>query len=198
MNNLLSVLIVLSLLIISGCNSAPQGNTEYLSNTDEFMTAFNNKDVAAIDKFIDKEYGFFVIYNPGAFTVAMHLNSFGDIMSMEGEYDVANLKVTKVNCSNYREGLEPVYSCDDDGWNKTGCFYGTQKNLSVAGTYDTMLEYDLIDAFIAPRLRDLAAKSEANYAYFVYSTDETIGFYFGEKNGKYYLIAIDRVIPCSA
>ena len=198
MKNILSVLILLSLLILAGCTSAPQGNSEYLSNTEDFITAFNNKDVAEIDKFIDKEYGFFVIYNPGAYSAIMHLNSFGEIMSMDGEYNVANLKVTKLNCSNYREGLEPVYSCDDDRWNKTGCFYGTQKNLSVAGTYDKMIEYDLIDAVIAPRLRDLAAKSEANYAYFVYSTNENIGFYFGEKNGKYYLIAIDRVTPCDA
>lgn len=198
MKNILSVLIILTALVLAGCTSAPQGNSEYLSNTEEFITSFNNKDVSALDKFIDKEYGLFVLHNPGAYVAILHLNSFGDIMSMEGEYGVANLKVTKINCSNYREGLEPVYSCDDDGWNKTGCFYGTQKNLSVTGTYDLMVEYDLIDAVVAPRLRDLAAKSEANYAYFVYNTDETIGFYFGEKNGKYYLIAIDRVIPCDA
>jgi hypothetical protein len=171
-------LIIISFLFLSGCTSAPQGDSEFLSTADDFIAAFNSKNAVELNKYVDKEYGFFVIYNPGAFTVAMNLNSFSDVMSLEGTNDVANLKVAKVNCLNPRKGLEPVYSCDNEGWNKTGCFYGTQINRSVAGVYDDMMEYELIDAVVAPGLRDKAAASEKNFAYFVYNTDEEIGLYF--------------------
>ena len=196
MKNLIAL--VLFVFILSGCSSSSQGDSEFLSFADEFITAFNSKDVKAIDKYIDKSYGLFVIYNPGAYVVATNLNSFADIMAMTGDYDVGNLKITKVDCVKMRKGSEPVYSCEEDRWNKTGCFYGTKKDRSLVGVYDDMIKYDLLDAVVAPELREKAAASEKNYVYFVYNTDQQVGFYFGSKNGKYYLIAIDRVTPCEA
>ena len=185
-----------------GCGSSPLGSSqdaEFLAAADEFLTAFNNKDVAGLDKFIDKEYGVFILDNPGAYIASMRISSFSEVMSMEGEYGIANLKVTKVNCTSPRRGLEPIYSCDTpEGWNKQGCFYGIEKTIRLEQMYRDMITYELLSEYEASEPMRIAALSEKNHTYFLYNTDETIGFHFGKRNGKLYLIAIDRVIPCSA
>jgi hypothetical protein len=194
--------IILCSLFLSGCSSSQSENSqdaEFLSAAEEFLLAFNNKDVAEIDKYIDKDYGAFVIYNPGAFVVSKHIYSFAEITSMEGTYDAANLKVTKINCANPRSGLEPVYSCDmPEGWNKQGCFYGTEKTIELHKLYTDMVTYELMSENTAAEPMRKASLSENNHKFFLYNTDETIGFHFGKRNGNIYLIAIDRVIPCSA
>ncbi|HLT24408.1 MAG TPA: hypothetical protein VK004_04720 [Ignavibacteria bacterium] len=196
--------IILAVLIpvFYGCSASPLGSSqdeEFLAAAEDFITAFNNKDVTGIDKYIDIEYGVFVLHNPGAYIVPVRLNSFGEIMSMEGEYDIANLKVTKVNCASPRRGLEPIYSCDaPEGWNKQGCFYGIEKTIALENLYRDLISYDLLTPEEAAEPMRIAAQSEKNHTYFIYNTDETIGFHFGKRNGKFYIIAIDRVIPCSA
>jgi hypothetical protein len=197
---------LLFVLIVSGftwgCGSSPLGSSqdaEFLAAADEFLTAFNNKDVTGLDKLIDKEYGVFILDNPGAYIASMRISSFSEVMSMEGEYGIANLKVTKVNCISPRRGLEPIYSCDEPGgWNKQGCFYGIEKTIRLEQMYRDMITYELLSESEAAEPMRIASLSEKNHTYFLYNTDETIGFHFGKRNGKLYLIAIDRVIPCSA
>jgi hypothetical protein len=195
------LLSVIFIFLLSGCSSSQQGieqDSDFLSVADDFLTAFNSKDVAELNKYVDKDYGLFVVDNPGAASICYHLNSFTDIMSYENEYGVGYLKVVKINCSNPRKGLEPIYDCDKDGWNKQGCFYGTQKNINLVQLYKDLIYFDLYTEAEANEPMRIAAMSEKNFVYFIYNTDENIGFYFGLKDGKYYLIAIDKVEPCSA
>lgn len=193
-------LIIFCSVLLSGCSSSQPENSqdaEFLSTADDFIAAFNSNNTAELDKYIDREYGFFVIHNPGAYIVANYYDSFSDIMS-KGEDDVLKLKDAKFSCPDFRRGLEPTFSCDDEKWNKEGCFYGTQKNYMPSNVFRDMTEYDLVSGNeIDPLLRK-AELSEKNYAYFIYNTNDYMGFYFGLKNGKYYLITIDTVVPCSA
>jgi len=192
--------IILCSLFLSACSSSQSENSqdaEFLSTAGDFIAAFNSNNTAELDKYVYKEYGFFVIHNPGAYVIANYYDSFSDIMS-KGENDVLKLKDAKFSCTDLRRGLEPTFSCDDEKWNKEGCFYGTQKNYMPSNVFRDMIEYELVSGDeIDPLLRK-AESSEKNYAYFIYNTNEFIGFYFGLKNGKYYLIAIDTVVPCSA
>lgn len=197
MKRFYSLAILLSALFLSSCSSAPQGDSAFLSAADDFIAAFNSKNTAALDKYIDKEYGFFVIHNPGAYVVAKYYDSFSSIMSGQ-DNDIFRLKDDKFTCTSLRRGLEPVYSCDEDKWNKEGCFYGTEKNKVASQVYRDMKKYDLVFGDEVDEYIRKAEASEKNYTYFMYNTDEFIGFYFGMKNGKYYLIAVDIVVPCSA
>lgn len=200
MIKLYTLLIIISCFILSGCSSSQQKSSqddEFLSAAEDFIAAFNSNNTAEMNKYIDKEYGFFVIHNPGAYVVANYYDSFSDIIS-KGDNVVLKLKEAKFNCSNPRRGLEPVFSCDDEKWNKEGCFYGTQKNYVPSNVYRDMIEYELTIGDEVHEYIRKAESSEKNYAYFIYNTDEYIGFYFGFKSGKYYLIAVDTVVPCSA
>lgn len=192
---------VILILFLSGCSSSQQGSdqdSDFLSMADDFIDAFNNKDVTELNKYIDKDYGLFVIDNPGAASINSHFSSFTDIMSIDNEYGIGYLKVVKINCKNPRKGLEPIYDCNEDGWNKQGCFYGTQKNIDLVRLYKDLIYFDLYTEAEAKEPMRIAALSEKNFVYFLYNTEENIGFYFGFKNDRYYLIAIDKVVPCDA
>lgn len=164
---------------------------------ERFMKMFNNKNSAEIDKCIHSEYGFFVLDNPGAFWVSQHFNSFTEIMKLEGEYDVAYLKVMKVDC-NYVKGKEPVFSCEEDKWSKEGCFLDDNPKKPISRLYESMIEYQLGDVNILKSELDHAKKSELLISHLVYSTDSRIGFYFGNVNGKWLLFCINKIMPCSA
>ena len=164
---------------------------------ERFMKMFNNKNSAEIDMCIHSEYGFFVLDNPGAFWVAQHFNSFSEIMKLEGEYDVAYLKVMKVAC-NYVMGKEPVFSCEEDKWSKTGCFLDDNPRKPISKLYESMIEYQLGDVNTLKSELDLAKKSEFLISHLVYSTDSRIGFYFGVVDGKWLLFCINKIMPCSA
>ena len=54
-----------------------------------------------------------------------------------------------------------------------------------------LIEKDKVDL-------DKTADADELITQLFYDTNETVGFYFGKKDGKWKLVAIDRVIPCSA
>lgn len=162
-----------------------------------FIKAFNEKNSAVINDCVNSDYGFFVLDNPGAFWVAYNFKSFDEIMKLEGENDVANLKVMKVEC-DYVNGKAPVYSCEEEKWNKEGCFLDKKPKLPVSKIYKSMIEYQLGDENELKSKLKLAKKSESKISHLVYSTNSNVGFYFGIVDGKWFLFCIDKITPCSA
>lgn len=162
-----------------------------------FIKAFNEKNVSGINDCINSEYGFFVLDNPGAFLTAQSFKSFEEIMKLEGEYNVAHLKVLKVDC-DFVNGKAPVYSCEKEKWNKEGCFLDKKPKPQVSRIYKSMIEYQLGDDSELKVGLVLAKKAESKISHLVYSTDNNVGFYFGVVEGKWFLFCIDKITPCSA
>jgi hypothetical protein len=162
-----------------------------------FIKAFNEKNSVAINDCINPDYGFFVLDNPGAFLVARDFKSFEEIMNLEGENDIAHLKVMKVECV-YVKGKAPVYSCEEEKWNKEGCFLDKKPKLQISKIYKSMIEYQLGDENELKSKLELAKKSESKISHLVYSTNSNVGFYFGIVDGKWFLFCIDKITPCSA
>ncbi|MFC2092920.1 hypothetical protein ACFLSV_03370 [Bacteroidota bacterium] len=81
----LLVLFVLCVALFN-CNSSKQkedgANKSFSEFFEKFIKAFNEKNSLEIIKYINSEYGFFVIDNPGAFSIVLHFNSFDKIMIM--------------------------------------------------------------------------------------------------------------------
>ncbi len=153
--------------------------------------------ITGIDDCINSDYGFFVLDNPGAFLVAHQFNSFQEIMKMDGEYGEASLKVLKVEC-DYVNGKAPVYSCEEEKWNKEGCFLDKKPGVMISKIYRAMIDYELgIVSEIKTQLA-LAKKAESKISRLVYSTNSNVGFYFGVVEGKWFLFCIDKITPCSA
>lgn len=163
----------------------------------KFIKAFNEKNTLEINKFLNPEYGFFVLDNPGAIYIVRHFDSFDEIMEMEGESDIAYLKVLKVDC-DLKEGEKPFYECESDGWNKEGCYLEKYPELKISDYYKTMIEYELIDSNSVKKEMELSLKAENMITHLVYSTEAPIGFYFAMIDEKWYLICIDKVTPCDA
>jgi hypothetical protein len=183
------------------CNTSKHKGDNAIGNFsdffEKFIKAFNQKNTLEVNKYLNLEYGFFVIDNPGAFTVVKHFESFGEIMEMEGEYDIAHLKVLKVDC-DLKNGKKPYYDCEKESWDKEGCFLEEAPESRITYYYETMVEYELADSNIVKDEIILSKKSDSMITHLVYNTETNVGFYFGKINDEWYLLCIDKVTPCSA
>lgn len=182
-------------------SSSLNGNAEPFNEfLERFIVAFNEKNTAEINKCIDGEHGLFVLDNPGAFAIVEQFKSFVDIMMLDYEYNIGFLKACKVDCK-FTKGTIPVYNCDTEemeGWNKNGCFYNDNQTLFITKFYKDMLKYNLGDIQVINEDMELAAISEKYITHLAYSTESSIGFYFGLIDGDWRLICIDKITPCSA
>jgi len=201
MRKLLQLLFILSFCVtMINCNNSKQNgidtNISFTSFWVSFIKVFNEKKVPEINKYINSKYGFFVIENPGAFSIVEHFDSFDEIMEMEGEFDIAYLKVLKVDC-DLRDGTRPYYDCEK-GWDKEGCFLEESPEFKISKYYETMIEYELADSNIVKEDMILSKKSNLIITHLVYNTESTVGFYFGKIDDRWYLLCIDKVTPCDA
>jgi len=199
--NLTLLLFVMILFItMTSCDTSKQQASNLNAGFwQEFIKAFNEKKPLEINKYINSNYGFFVIDNPGAFLIVKHFYSFNEIMEMEGEFDIAYLKVLKVDC-DLRDGKRPYYNCDYDenGWDKEGCFLEKSPKFKISEEYKNMIGYELVDSNIVKDEMILSKKSDSIITHLVYNTEATVGFYFGKINNRWYLLCIDKVTPCDA
>ena len=97
---ILFLFVILFSVTVISCDTSNKDEsytgTSFTSFWVNFIKAFNEKKSPELNKYINSKYGLFVIDNPGAYSVVQHFDSFDEIMKMEGEYDVAHLKVMKV------------------------------------------------------------------------------------------------------
>jgi hypothetical protein len=201
MRKLTQLLFVLSFCItVINCNNSKQigsdSNENFTSYWMNFIKTFNEKKTPGINKYINPQHGFFVLDNPGAFSIVKHFDSFNEIMEMEGEFDIAYLKVLKVDC-DLQDGKRPYYDCEK-GWDIEGCYLEKFPEFKITDYYETMIEYELTDSNGVRDDMILSKKSDSIITHLVYNTEATVGFYFGKIDNKWYLVCIDKVTPCSA
>lgn len=181
----------------------------FLKQFEKFKTVFNSKDISKLNEYINPEYGFFVLDNPGATVNAYQFNSFDSIFKNSRETDLYRLKNIEISCEPKR-GKMPVYRCGDDGssegWDKVGCYYSDdfERNLATGIYYfvdedgnsniDDNGNYTEANYILQAKFNRNAEQSENVF----YSTNFMIGLYFGEINGKFYLLMINLVTPCDA
>ncbi|MBK6507345.1 MAG: hypothetical protein IPG02_17235 [Ignavibacteria bacterium] len=182
---------------------------DFTEQFEKFKTTYNSKNIYELNEYINPEFGFFVLDNPGATVNAYQFNSFDSIFKNSRETDLYRLKNIEISCEPKR-GKIPVYRCGDDGssegWDKVGCYYSDdfERNLATGIYY-------FVDEDGNSGIDDNGNYTEANYllqAKFnrnagqcenvFYSTNFMIGLYFGEINGKLYLLMINLVTPCDA
>jgi len=144
---------------------------------------------------LDAHHGMFVVDNPGAYTVPMHF----------GSYDAAAEAVPRLRPEHYRftcaelvTGSRPTFSCEEERWSQDGCLHTVEPEFSVARWYELGLEYDFLEASVVDEELPRARRTDALIRHGVYSTAEAIGFYFGQLDCEWRLLAIDTVTPCSA
>jgi hypothetical protein len=157
-----------------------------------FVAAWQAKDTATLDRFIHPTHGFFVVLNPGAMVVAAN---YAKIEEASGYFPESPLVAIDLVC-NLKRGKLPEFSCDDEEWDKTGCFWSTATGriLAVAENLQEENAEDDYDPAVVEKAKALDAVTTRA----VYSTDSNIGFYFGKVRGHWTLTAVDIVTQCEA
>jgi len=146
------------------------------------------------DGLISPELGVFVTDNPGAVVVPRHFES---VQEAAEQVPALRAEHYAFDCPKLEPGTRPHYSCEDDSWSKEGCWHTPRPDYRVADYYDAAVRYDLLDPGSADE-REPAREVDALIEHGVYSTDATLGFYFGRLDCRWWLFAIDAVVPCSA
>ncbi len=206
-----SLLCLFSLLISFGCDDRnnkqtkneiieiePTEKEEFIEIAEHFVAAFDLKSVQTINDYIISDIGFFVLDNPGAAIIPHYYTSWDEIAAIEGTYDVAQLNHMEMGCNNPVSGKKPEFSCDEEGWSETGCFYGKAESLKMLEMHDVLLEIGFIDKTHYDKAIESAKKIDTMSLFFIYNTETTLGFYFAKYNDSWILVCVDKVFPCSA
>lgn len=201
MRKTLQILFVLSFCVtMISCNTPKHDGSDtslnFTSFWVSFVKAFNEKKTNEINKYINSKYGFFVIDNPGAYTVVYRFDSFNEFAIRSGDFSIEYDKILNVDCK-LTDGKRPYYDCEK-GWDKEGCFLEKTPEFKLYELYESMVEYFLVDSNSVKEEMELVTDFDTMNTRLVYSTDKAVGFYFGEIDGKWYLLCIDEVTPCSA
>lgn len=192
------LVIFLSLAFYSCSGSKVNTDKDFQRVAKEFIAAFDKKDLAVIEKYINSRTGFFVLDNPGAFSFPEYFTSYNQIVMLDSESGIGYLNHMKTKCGDITKGSVPVYSCDDERWDKEGCFYGEANSPGLSRLYMSLLQFELIDQTSFDSRIDLARNIDNQITHFIYSTDESVGFYFARINGEWKLLLIDKIVACSA
>jgi hypothetical protein len=136
-----------------------------------------------------------VLDNPGAFVVPMHFASIAEVSERVPALAPENYRL---KCPELRNDATPHYSCETEQWSSRGCVLTPNPDFSVARWYELALQYEILPAKEANRGLARAREADASISRGVYSTDATLGFYFGRVGCVWRLLAIDAVTPCSA
>lgn len=196
----LLLLLVALCVALFNCNTSKQkeddANEKFSVFFEKFIKAFNEKKTNEINKHINSKYGFFVIDNPGAYTVVYRFDSFNEFAIRSGNFSIEYDKLLNVDCK-LTDGKRPYYDCEK-GWDKEGCFLEKTPEFKLYELYESMVEYFLVDSISVKEEMELVTDFDTMTTRLVYSTDKIAGFYFGEIEGKWYLLCIDEVTPCSA
>jgi hypothetical protein len=160
-----------------------------------FVQAWNSGDAQALRPF-QARLGLVALDNPGAFVRLRHLSTMAEIRALEGEHDLARLKHVTLRAL-LQSGDAPKANCETDV-RLSGTFVTQVDRVLVEKRFAALREYQLATEDELKKLEPSvqAAKSEAAFA--VYDLDANVGFLFGKEEGRFVLLAIDAVIPCSA
>lgn len=162
------------------------------SSIKDLLAALSNLDYEKADAYIHPELKLRYLTRPGAYDVIYELKSLKEVT----EYSPWMIETfQEINCEPKQESI-PSFDCDD--FDKKGCFM------------DDMTGYDrLVDNMQALTEAELNTftQSQMNAATEVQQyvqvqlthTEQAIAMFFGNINGKWYLLILDRAIyDCSA
>jgi hypothetical protein len=152
-------------------------------------------EVGELQALLSPQHGLFVVDNPGAFVVPMHFSDFA-----AAREQVIGLRPEHLHfaCRSLREAHEPRFSCEEERWSVEGCIHSVDPPFSMERWYRIAIEYGVVPARDGSDMLQRAAQADDLIEHGVYSTDDTLGLYFGLVDCTWRLLAVDIVTPCSA
>lgn len=143
---------------------------------------------------IHPELGVYAIVKPGVFPNVSH---FANATELNAEGNMVSWALAEPTTCNLQVGVSTYEPCNEEV-EATGCFFGQ------GGTYDPITktlkileEYELIVPSAEEKANAAAIESKIQFK--VTSEGSNVEFYYGEIDGKVYLLAIDvATLDCSA
>jgi hypothetical protein len=159
----------------------------------QFQEDFNLKNVRYLNRYIDEDNGLIVVVSEGAYSLPHYFKTVGEFMQYSGEGEIPAIQKLKITPSP-QYGAKPVFDCVNQQWNKTGCFWNEKPNAQFTALYDVLMEHKIIphDQAIEEQIKTVDALATR----LVYDTETNVGFYFNRINGKWYLLCVERILPC--
>lgn len=156
----------------------------------EFKTGAFNKT----QSYIHPKYGFYLIGQPGAYSVPYHLRSFDEVFKKAPWLE----KGTDMYQDLKSESI-PTFTCEGDNYfDKNGCFIEESGNYTSLTNLMKALRQAEFDDF-GPEVVSKASNIERLVKIEVVETKSGTAFYYGEEAGKWYLLVIDMAsYNCSA
>ncbi len=160
----------------------------------QFIEDFNLKNTRHLNRCIEVDNGLVVIASEGIYGIPHKFSTFAEFM----EYNVAESEINFIQnakiATRLRYGAKPIFDCVTQKWSQEGCFWNDKPNPQFSGLYDVLMEHKIIahDQTVEEQIKTIDALATR----IVYDTEQNIGFYFTRMNGKWYLLCIERILPC--
>jgi len=180
---------------ITNFDEAALQSSDFATFMNEFAKVINCKNVEVMNRFVDANYGIYVYYNPGAFIYAYHYNNFSEIFNAKDDYAANCVKEISVTCV-FKKGSLPIFNCENEKWNKTGCFWSNVNGARLVKTLNTTKQFGGDN--ISQKQMENAALIDRITKYEFFSTFGGFGIYFAFENGKWIITAFDCVSNCDA
>ncbi|CAM3831684.1 hypothetical protein POKO110462_21420 [Pontibacter korlensis] len=162
----------------------------------QFFSALQAADTAALNNFIDAAQGFWLIEQPGAVPAYAH---YATVQEVKWEY--LQQPFTSINqqvkeCQLQQRKAFPKFDCaamdgGASGFSEDGCFYTF--NTSSFKNSD-MWQYASLSAQQEEQVQKLQQQVQAT----VLHTNSAFRFHFGYNKGRWQLLFADLRVPCSA
>jgi hypothetical protein len=159
----------------------------------QFQEDFNLKNVRYLNKYIDEDNGLVVIASEGAYSLPHQFKNFGLFMQYQGEGEIPTIQKAKISAT-LQYGAKPIFDCVLQKWSHEGCYWNEKPNPQFTVLYDILMEHKVIahDQALEEQIKTVDALATR----LVYDTENNLGFYFNRMNGSWYLLCIERILPC--
>ncbi|WP_207435178.1 hypothetical protein [Sabulibacter ruber] len=172
---------------------APSSQEEFTAFFDRFERTIQQQDAEAFNQMIDPKQGLYIIESPGAvpqFTHLANISTFKKSGSEQGAFFTIRQKFNQ--CSLKEVKKLPAVTCEGENNNfeQQGCFLsdGTAFQKNEAYKY----------AGLPKEEQTKVAQTQLLVQKTVLHTSSGYKFHFGQVEGKWRVLFIDLMVPCSA
>lgn len=174
-------------------HAGPTNYTAFFNTYNSVIVLLQQKNMVELESYIHPRYGIFVTENLGAYVTIKNFRTFKDLFAYKF-IDLTPL-VYPITPEDF-----PKYICEKDAWTKTGSF---SKELSGADRILTKWLDNLPSNSYTNVQVDLMRECENSITMGIIQVENPPFFhklqiYFSYIDGRWYITAIDNIIPCSA
>ncbi|GHA74498.1 hypothetical protein [Pontibacter akesuensis] len=162
----------------------------------QFFSALQAGDTAALNSFVAEKAGVWLIEQPGAVPAYTHFSSIQAVKRSYRQLPFTSINQQVQQCQLQQRQTLPSFDCANmdqgsTGFAEDGCFYTTATE-DFRNT--DMWKYASLTKEQATQVQQLQQQVDVT----VLHTASSYRFHFGYRNGRWHLLFADLRVPCSA